>query len=192
MRLFFAILLPDEVREELRRVQATAREVIGREGLRWEDAGKFHITVRFLGEVAPERLEDVKEAGREAALAFAPFTLALSSMGAFPEGRQPRVLWIGAENGLPEYARLAEYLNSALSARSFAAETRRAYPHVTIARVKTAAGSKAAARALALKNLKKPDKKGVFFVYNIVLMESELRPEGSVYTIVETFTLTAL
>ena len=191
MRLFFAILLPDEVREVLSGIQAAAREASGREGVRWEDPGKFHITIRFLGEVAVERLDAVKLAGREAASLCPPFELVLGGIGAFPQERRPQVLWIGAQKGVPEYVRLDEYLYRALIARGFDIASRWGTPHVTIARVKTESGSKAAARTLADKNLKKLDKKGVVFVYNIVLMESELRPEGSVYAVLETFALTA-
>src|SRR5438046_402500 len=84
VRLFFAILLPEEVREELSRVQAEIREAIGREGVRWEDPRKFHITLRFLGEIAEAQVEEIKEAGREAAQGCAPFTLGLDALGAFP------------------------------------------------------------------------------------------------------------
>jgi 2'-5' RNA ligase len=191
MRLFFAILLPEDVRSLLSDAQSALRPAIGYEGVRWEDPDRFHITLRFLGEVASEKLENVKQAGREAAGVCAPFELDFVGYGAFPSGRQPRILWIGAQNGVPEYIRLDEYLYRALTKQGFDVASRWGTPHITIARAKSDLGTKAMARALALNNMKKPDKKGVFFVYNIVLVHSELQPEGSVYTILETFPLAA-
>jgi 2'-5' RNA ligase len=198
MRLFFAILLPEDVRTLLSDVQSELRRAIGHEGVRWEDPGRFHITLRFLGEVASEKLENVKQAGREAAGICAPFTLRIGDIGTFPERRAARVLWAGVENAFPEYTRLAEYLDKALAARGFepgpgpyTSARRQTNPHVTIARVKTLAASKSVERALAGNNIEKVDKEGVFFVYNIVLVHSELRPGGSVYTVLETFPLAA-
>ena len=192
MRLFFAIVPTKDALSELTAVQSALRDAVGREGVRWEDPGKLHITLRFLGEVAEERLEAVKEAGREAASACPPFSLEIGALGTFPAGRQPRVLWAGVENEFPEYAQLAEYLDRALAARGFPPEGRSAKPHVTFARVKTPAGSKSISRSLTGNNPKKVDKKIAISVSNVVLLVSELRPGGSAYTILETFPVTAL
>ena len=223
MRLFFAITLPDDTRELVSDVQAALRSQVGREGVRWEDSAKFHITVRFLGEVSEGVLPAVMEAGRRAAEAVAPFELELEGLGTFPERRAPRVLWIGVKKGLPQYARFVEYLDGALmrepdklgealsTPNSDGAEQseprrpgeprvklhlrevgRRASPHVTLARVKSESGAKAVSRIFSEKIAKKADKKGVFFVYNVVLIESELRPEGSVFTVLETFQLAGI
>ena len=200
MRLFFAIMLSEDVREVLRGVQATLQDAIGSEGVRWEKPEKFHITVRFLGDVALEKLEDVKQAGREAAGGCAPFTLGVGDIGTFPERRPARVLWIGMESLLPEYVPLAEYLERELSARGFEHDRDRPFrsirrqtiQHVTLARVKTPFGSQSIARALAAKVANKVDKEAVLSVCSMVLCDSELRPEGSVYTVLETFPLSAI
>jgi len=185
MRLFFAITLPEEARERLARIQSLLRESVGREGVRWEDPAKFHITLRFLGSVEPERVEAVKEAGRDAASACAPFSLRLGAPGAFPKSGPARVLWVGAEAGLPEYARLAEYLEGRLIGHGFAGSSeahassrtgQQPRPHITIARAKTPRGSDAIRRALRENNLNKVDKEGVISVYNVVLFHSDLRP----------------
>lgn len=192
MRLFFAIMLPDDVRGRLVTLQNGLRDRIGREGVRWEDPAKFHVTLQFLGDVPTEKLEAVKRAGQDAASACTPFSLELSSVGAFPDEKRPRVLWVGAQNAVPEFARLEEYLLRELRTAGFAANAREARPHVTLGRIKSPAGAKSTARALAENNPKKADKEGVIFVYNIELVDSELRPRGSVYTVLETFPLAAV
>ncbi len=180
-------------------MQSSLRDSIGSEGVRWEDPAKFHITLQFLGEVAPDRLGALKQAGIEAASMCAPFSLGLSGIGVFPRSGPARVLWIGTESGLPEYASLAEYLEERLSAGGFgesaAAQGKLhsvgAHPHVTIARAKSPQGSHAINRALRENNQKKVDKEGVISVSNVVLFHSDLQPGGSVYTTVETFPLAA-
>ena len=171
----------------------------GAKGLRWEDPGKFHVTLRFMGEVEPDRLDAIKRAGAEAAGARSSFTLRLSEIGAFPARGAARVMWIGGESALPDYAGLAEYLERSLIAHGAVADggpigwaiARQSRPHVTLARVKSPEGADAIRRALRDNSFHKVDKEAVLFVYNITLIRSDLRPGGSVYTPVESFPLSA-
>jgi 2'-5' RNA ligase len=193
VRLFFAIMLPDEVREQIGQVQYGLRSRIGREGVRWEDPIKLHVTLRFLGEFPEERLGDAVSIGADAAAACAPFEVELEKIGAYPSNTRPRVLWIGSEIEVPVISRLQEYLRRAheLSAGSPRSDHLGTPPHVTLARAKSPQGASAIRAALAEKIGSKLDKKAVISVYNIVLVESELRPEGSRYRILETFPLAA-
>jgi 2'-5' RNA ligase len=199
MRLFFAILLPEDVRETVSSVQAAVRNEIGPKGIRWEHPDKFHITVRFLGEVSPEQLDSVKSAGRAAAEGSTPFALRLGGIGTFPRRKPARVLWLGADYSGPDYAQLVRQLERGLAALGLDGEgeskTTAALgepsAHITVARIKDPEAGKSVSREISKINSKNADIKAVFFVYNIVLVESELRPGGSRYTILETFPLHA-
>jgi 2'-5' RNA ligase len=191
VRLFFAIWLPDEVIDWARGVQAALHDRAGADGLRWEDPGKLHITLQFLGEVAEERLDAARHAALSTASRCRRFHLTLAGLGAFPAGRRPRVLWIGAEEGVPEFVRLTEYLYRELAAREFNVTGKWVAPHVTLARVKSEIGERAVKRCLSENISVELDKKRVVSVYNIVLVQSELRPQGSVYTLLDTFPLAA-
>ena len=148
MRLFVAFEIPEPVRREVRRRMAGPRERLPR--ARWVDPDVLHLTLLFLGEVAPERVAAL--AGR-LGLAFAAhpaLPLRLAGGGTFPPGRPARVAWIGV-TAPPELeplqAAVAQAAREALdvaatpggpspraSAAAAAIDERPFRPHVTLAR----------------------------------------------------------
>jgi 2'-5' RNA ligase len=121
----------------------------------------------------------------------------LGRLGTFPKRGPARVLWLGAESDAPGHADLVRRLECELAALGFAGDgdssARKGADgpsaHITLARVKHLEAGKSAVREISKNNSKTADIRAVFFVYNIVLVESELRPTGSVYSILETFPL---
>lgn len=189
LRLFFAVPIPEDVREGLARVQAELRASAGDNGIKWVAPEQFHYTLKFLGETPEEDIPQALEAARPVAAQSAPFSLTLAGVGAFPQQRRPQVLWVGATEGVPLLTRLAESLDRSLTERGFAPETRRFNPHLTLARMKTIEGQGMVAKTLTTEQ-KGVDKIGIVMVESFVLMQSELRPAGPVYTVLETFALT--
>lgn len=190
-RLFFAVLLSEEVREAIVRVEEQLRATAGDTGIKWVQPEQFHYTLKFLGETPEEKIPAVIEAAQVVAAQHTPFALTLAGVGAFPNERRPQILWIGASEGFPVLARLAESLEGELAARGFPRENRRFNPHLTLARAKSPAGEAAIARVLAgqAAERNKVDKFGVIPIAKFVLMRSELRPAGPNYTVEETFAL---
>ena len=89
--------------------------------LRWAVTENLHLTVRFLGATAPDRVPDVVAATEAAARTAAPFTVRLAGAGAFPAADRPRVVWLGIVEGAPELAALAEALAGQLADRRLGA-----------------------------------------------------------------------
>lgn len=174
------------------RVQERLRASAGDNGVRWEKSDKFHYTLKFLGDTPPDRLPLAIEAAREAAAQTPAFSLTASGVGVFPQQRRPQVVWIGAKEGVPVLTRLAESLDERLAERGFEPETRRFHAHATLARAKSPEGQESIAKTFAAEasELNKVDKYGIIPVESFVLMQSELRPAGSVYTVLESFALT--
>jgi len=193
-RLFFAITLPDEVRAAAAHVQEQLRVAMGVRGIAWEAPEKFHYTLKFLGDVTQEEHIRATNVAENLAPQFSPFSLTVAGVGVFPQQRRPQVLWLGADGDLPVLTRLAESLDRALSEQGFAPETRRYHPHVTLARMKSEEGQEAVAKSLKSEanSLENVDRIGVCRVESFALIYSELRPSGSVYTILETFPLRTL
>lgn len=194
IRLFFAVLLPPDVRAAIEPVQSGLRDAVGAKGIRFTTPEQLHYTLRFLGETPEERLPDSLAAGREVAPRFAPFPLGLCGLGAFPNVRHPDVFWVGANEGVPLLTGLAESLERALTARGFSPEKRAFKPHLTLARVKYPARIAPSIRKLEswTAEQNRVDKFGAFVVQSFALMRSELLPSGAVYTIVEEFPLSAV
>ena len=131
MRLFVAADLDTVSREACARVAERLREQ-GWPG-RWVAPENYHLTVAFLGSVDPARLPDVLTAVGDAAPQLAPFDVPLDTVGAFPNARRPRVVWVGPQIAVPAFGTLCGVVRSELAALGFTFEPH-TDAHVTLAR----------------------------------------------------------
>lgn len=132
MRTFVSIDLDglaDRVRE--------AQEPFDRAGVRPIDPEGAHVTLKFLGEVAEERVPELTEALAEAvqSAGVAPFTASFEGYGVFPSPDYIRVIWLGVDDGGAEMTRLAAAIEDRFEALGFDREDHEFTPHVTIARM---------------------------------------------------------
>jgi 2'-5' RNA ligase len=125
-RLFFAIWPDASSRAQL---EGLAARLQSRAGGRAVPADKVHLTLAFLGEVAPDRADDLVKAADK--VREAPFDLVLDRVGAF---RRARVTWVGSTNAPPALIAVEGMLREALRARGFELEERPFAPHVTLVR----------------------------------------------------------
>ena len=116
MRLFVALSLPEDIREQLSSLTG------GLPGARWVPPENYHITLRFIGNVHNGHAEDVDDALM--ALRGKSFEVALKGLGVFCEGTKPTSLWAGVVRA------------------GFKPEKRKFTPHVTLARFKHDPGPK--------------------------------------------------
>lgn len=178
MRLFVSIDLPDRLADAVADVQERVSDA---EGLRFVDPEQAHLTLFFLGDTDPDRLDDV-----EAALARAvdeadvdPFELRVGGLGVFPALDYISVLWAGVRDGdgAAETTRLHEAVENELTALGFEADDHEFTPHLTIARMDDARGKDVVQRAVRETD---PDI-GAVEVKEIRLKESTLTAEGPAY-----------
>ncbi len=126
IRAFVALDLPPAVKASLADLQA------GVPGARWTDPADLHLTLRFVGEVPEDRLEELHEALDE--IRAPAFDLALEGVGQFGEGARARLLWAGVAPA-PALSHLRAKVESAVVRAGEPPETRRFTPHVTLARL---------------------------------------------------------
>ncbi len=131
MRLFVALNFPAKQRQRFFRAGKGLREA----GLpmRWVDKSSLHLTLKFLGEVRPERVGEVKEAVSSIAAKSPILDVTLRGCGAFPTMRRPRVIWLGAD-ATPELRCLKHDLEWELAPLGFEREVRSFHPHITLGR----------------------------------------------------------
>jgi RNA 2',3'-cyclic 3'-phosphodiesterase len=177
MRLFVALEIPEPVRREVRRRVAGLRERLPR--ARWVDSDVLHLTLLFLGEVAPERVAELAGRLGQAFAAQPALPLRLAGGGTFPAGRPARVAWIGVA-GPPELAPLqAAVVRAAREVLELREAGERPFqPHVTLARCPSPWPRGAAEKFAAAF----PGEIGPPFVADRgVLVESRLSPRGPRY-----------
>jgi 2'-5' RNA ligase len=149
-------------------------------GVRWCTSDQIHVTLKFLGSVAEERLADVIEAVRVASAATPAFHLSVRELGAFPSVSQPRVLWLGLEDAAKGCRRWLAEADPLLESLGFPPEQRSFRPHVTLGRSRTPAGSRVLSALLRKASPQAERLRGhTFAVRDVVLFESHLAPGGA-------------
>jgi 2'-5' RNA ligase len=144
----------------------------------WVAPDNLHITLKFLGETGPHRLDEVRAALRSAAASCVPVTLPFEGVGFFPHERKPRVLILRYRRD-PAVVTLFDAVEEGLQPLGFPRERRRFEVHLTLARLRRPwppAEAEKTARDLAA--IPWP----AFPAEAMILYESTLTPAGSVYT----------
>lgn len=181
IRAFIAVELPEETKAELGRLSEKLK-LTKNPACKTVGAGVMHLTLRFLGNVPVEKIEDIKSAILEAAKDTKAFRLKLKDVGCFPDVQRPRVIWVGLDGEVDNLLSFQKRLESALGKLGFPEEGRDFTPHLTLARVRDNC-SPAERRRLgeAVRGL--DYRPGLEFTVNhIALIRSVLKPQGPEYT----------
>lgn len=184
MRLFIAVNFDDAILDAIE--GAIGAFPIARPPWRWAARGTWHITLKFLGDTPAESVDRLGDILQEVARRHDPFEMTLSGFDGFPNLFRPRVLFYAAERGAEELAALSGDINGALAERAgVRAETKPFRAHATVARIKTRIGRPAAEALRSIPSLEG----AVQTVAAFDLMESQLGPKGSKYTLLKRFAL---
>jgi 2'-5' RNA ligase len=183
IRTFIAIETPADVRAEMVRVQEILRA--SEADVRWETPDKFHITIRFLGNIEESKLGGVVSKIESVAGSFHPFPLVYESVGAFPNIGHPNIVWIGSQNPDGTLVRLKDALDRGLQPYGFEIEKRAFHPHVTLGRVKGQRGIRDLTRILEKCTFEPRSAT----VGGIFVMRSMLKPQGAEYSLVRSIPL---
>lgn len=180
IRAFIAVDVPPPVQEALGELQRGMEEV----GLkaRWVRPQDVHVTLAFLGNVPAEQVPELRAAMEEAAQGAGPLEVRVGGVGAFPNERWPRVIWVGFEEPTGGLAALHKRLEAALVPLGYEPEDRPFRPHLTLARIKVPARAGRVVHAL---EAHKDVDLGKITIDRIVLYQSTLKPTGPAYTVLE-------
>jgi 2'-5' RNA ligase len=177
-RLFIAIDTPSSVRPLL--IEARNRMKTIRTDVKWESDDKLHCTLKFLGDTDAGIVSDIQLRLQEIAGTFSRITVAYSGLGTFPNRREPRIIWAGIRDPQSTLTTMAKSIDQAMTAFGFEQERRAFSPHVTLGRVKGRHGIGELLDTLETITFDCPP----VLIHEMLLVKSELRPSGSVYSIV--------
>lgn len=184
LRLFFAVWPPEDLRERLWHALSPLRRA--GPGVRWIPPDRFHITLRFLGDISTRMLSSLTCAA--GALATEPpFRVRLTETGVFPRRGPPRVYWVGVTAA--PVARIRNLLDAALAREGIAPEPRSFTPHLTVGRVRRDRRPKEHPRSAPRATPAALPGDG-FTVEALHLVESELFPDGPRYANIHKVVLT--
>ena len=177
MRLFVALDIPEAVRASLRDLIARLRLLSG--GVRWARPEGMHVTLKFIGETNPGKLDAIHSALGSVHLTQA-VEIQFRGVGFFPHERKPRVLWCGVESS-SNLAALAAEIESALEPAGIPRESRAFAPHLTLARFDSQNGPKGAEKLVSAAEELKSYEFGAARESKFHLYQSVLKPSGAEY-----------
>ena len=185
MRLFVALEIPSAVRENLAALlkELRAKEPHSEEKrVRWVRPENLHVTLKFIGETPPEKLDAIRAALREVR-SDQPAKLRFRGLGFFPSEKRPRVCWVGVEAS-PNVEGLANDIDRRLEKIGIPPEKRAFTPHLTLARFEPpgiSAELRSAREEMAVADF------GAFRTNEFQLVQSKLKPSGAEYTMLQSF-----
>jgi RNA 2',3'-cyclic 3'-phosphodiesterase len=189
LRTFVALPLSEEIHEQLAGVQRRLKRTDPGGSVRWVDPSSIHLTLHFLGDILPERVEPVRAALSVVARNVTPFEFQVGNLGAFPNTGRPRVVWVGVQDTSSWLRLLHDAVNEALANLGFTPDKRGFSPHLTLGRVRRNA-ERGDVRALG-QTIAETEigMLGTVQAREMVFFRSVLKPTGAEYTPLHTFRL---
>jgi RNA 2',3'-cyclic 3'-phosphodiesterase len=175
IRAFIAVALPAAVQEYLGAVTADLAAYTKQGAVRWVKPDRLHLTLRFLGDTAVSQLPALYESLDKVTAQQGAFSLHLAQLGAFPNQRRPRVIWVGFGGETAVLTHCKQQLDKALLPLGWPVEDRPFRPHLTLGRVKDSRVGEQLPWQARVGQMEIP-------VTAVHLIESQLRPDGPRYT----------
>lgn len=182
-RLFCAVKVP--LSDSIEELYEVFRTELSAEAITWVDKHHLHITLKFFGDTPDSRVDDLVVALHHVAADSPPFSFRVEGCGTFGPSRQPRVLWLGIRKA-DMLIGLQEKIQHQLIGLGYEPEQRLFTPHLTIGRIKHLNDH------FGLNSLESDYKESLLSTVDVssfYLIESKLRRQGPLYTVVERFEL---
>ncbi len=175
LRCFIAIDIPEAIKEEI----GELIEILKKHNVdvKWVAYKNLHLTIKFLGKTPEDLLSRISESLSNIVLSYNPFCIKIYNVGVFPNRKCPRVIWVGIEDS-NILKSLQMDIEDSMAILRYQREDREFHPHLTIGRVSSQKGMIDLINEL--EKFKNRDF-GSIEVYNIKLMQSELKPTGAQY-----------
>jgi 2'-5' RNA ligase len=206
MRAFITVELPQGLQADVHALQQRLAAALPQDpqsarlarALRWTPAANIHLTLRFLGATSAAQHAAIVAHLHARAAMYAPFFLSLGGAGCFPNYRRPSVLWLGVQDAgsAGTLAALQQSVEESAVAAGFTPEARAYTPHITLARIGRSATANDVAQigTLMQRSVQLPAVRlwqRTLPVDHIAFMESNLQPQGAIYTTHERIPLPA-
>ena len=181
-RMFLALNVPEDVREQIEKAQLKLRAAFPRSVVRWTSPEQFHLTLKFLGGVATNRVAELETALTRAVSGINAFHVSADGIGFFPNLRRARVIWAGVTSPRTELTNLFHAVQKGTAEFSKEEVEEQFVGHVTLGRVKILKRDDTAQLGCLASDLTRGHF-GKWIVEDVDIMRSELSASGAVHTV---------
>lgn len=187
IRAFIAIDLPADIQSQLGRVIESLKGP-KTSAVRWVPSNNIHLTLKFLGDISPANLNVLCSLLDTESQRFSPFEIEIIGLGAFPNIRRPRVVWVGM-NAPSALSQLQHSIDTGTQRLGYTSEERSFSPHLTLGRVSHNATPRDVQQIAEILAKTTVQSLGRHIVTTVRLYRSDLNPGGAVYTPLHTSSL---
>lgn len=178
-RAFIAINLPDEVKNNLDLVIEELKKLNPDYGIKWVAPENLHLTLHFFGGLNEKQIALVEEGIEEITKRIKSFEMTTGDFGCFPNEQAPHVFFTSVQDAKTIHDLIGK-LEVMLQNLGYKVDPRPWQAHLTLGRIKN--WSRCKVTGVKIQPM-------TFAVKSVELMESELTPEGPVYSVIKSFPL---
>ncbi|MBW2557621.1 MAG: RNA 2',3'-cyclic phosphodiesterase [Deltaproteobacteria bacterium] len=183
IRTFLAMELPPDIKDLIEGLKERLRPVL--KGIRWTRPEGMHLTLKFFGDVFQNDVARISEVVGRNVRDVAPMGLNVGLPGGFPSLKKPRVLWLGIGGDVQKLLALQAEIERNLEKCGFSGEKRAFKPHLTLGRARSRGGIISGTEDVITETGEPCTHR--FDARELILFESELKPDGAVHTKLATF-----
>ena len=184
MREFLAIEIENHLKDNIQKIQDTIKDTNSCK-INYVKTENIHLTLKFFGEINERKEKQIIKIVEKTINDYKHYTIKLAKIGAFPNIKRPRVIWTGIKDKHNVTINLIKELDNEFNKIGFKKE-RDYVPHITIGRVKEIHNKELLNETL--KELKN-EYVGKLEIKSLSLKESQLTPNGPIYTTKKEFKL---
>ena len=181
IRSFIAIELPQAVKQELTDLESLLKKRCPAV-VKWVGPEGIHLTLKFLGAVDADRVDEVKMAIDEAVQGMTPFGLDVRDVGAFPNLSRVQVIWVGVKGELDKLMYFQKQVESNMEQLGFPREERAFTAHLTLGRVHNYTSPEDRRKIGQILGQTTFASANPVRVESVDLIKSQLTPQGAIYT----------
>lgn len=174
VRLFIAVTLPQPLLAYLSNLSVQLGRQLPPRSVRWVTPERMHLTLRFLGSTAVSQIDPLQNALRSAVILQPSCQVRLSELGAFPNKKRPRVIWVGLTGDANKLHDLRQSIDTALGPLGWPIKNKPFSAHITLGRVKNKDGWSETFWRRSIEPVE-------WEITAVHLIKSELRPTGPIY-----------
>jgi 2'-5' RNA ligase len=178
-RSFIAINLPEELKKKLGEAILKLKKINPDYAIRWVEPENLHLTLHFFGDLDEKQIAQVEEGIEEIAKHIKSFEMTTGDFGCFPNEQTPHVIFISVKD-TDAIHKLIGQIEVMLENLGYKVDARPWQAHLTLGRIKDRA--KCQTSGVECEPMR-------FEVKSVELMESQLTPEGSIYSVIKSFPL---
>ena len=184
IRAFVAIEIDSGIKDRLSEYLDQLKKTDA--SVKWVAPENIHLTLKFIGYIEEETLPDLNKIISDAVSCLGPFSISIGNIGAFPNLKKPRIVFVCVQDKGNNLLNIHERLDKGIGRLGIKMESKKHAGHITLGRIKS---QKNISRLTSVLNSGTKCSFGLEKVNYISLMQSRLTPAGPIYTKLNNFML---